>query len=313
MMAFEDFTKEHMDRLAIRLGEDYRIHVTDTLKNNSVVQPQLVFQRKGSPVCPAVYLQDQYDLYMEQPDEERMNGVIENILLLYEQHEKEMAEVSKMPQKLVHYEDVKDNILFKLINTEYNQELLMQVPHIPYLDLSIVFYIYVSESEQGIMATLVHNEHIESWNVTVDELYEAARKNTPERMPARFCSIVELLFGLGEDLEENPTIEGEIVQSQPCNGVPHLCVLTNTAGINGAAALLYPGTLKKCSKVLNKDLYILPSSTHEVLLLPHEKKIEAEELAYMIQSINSENVPREEWLSDHAYFYRREDDKVTAV
>ena len=71
--------------------------------------------------------------------------------------------------------------------------------------------------------------------------------------------------------------------------------------------------MKKCSKVLNKDLYILPSSTHEVLLLPHEKKIEAEELAYMIQSINSENVPREEWLSDHAYFYRREDDKVTAV
>lgn len=44
-----------------------------------------------------------------------------------------------------------------------------------------------------------------------------------------------------------------------------------------------------------------------------KKKIEAEELAYMIQSINSENVPREEWLSDHAYFYRREDDKVTAV
>lgn len=158
MMAFEGFTKELMDRLAIRLGEDYRIHVTDTLKNNSVVQPQLVFQRKGSRVCPAVYLQDQYDLYMEQPDEERMNGVIENILLLYEQHEKEMAEVSKMPQKLVHYEAVKDNILFKLIITEYNQELLMQVPHIPYLDLSIVFYIYVSESEQGIMATLVHNE-----------------------------------------------------------------------------------------------------------------------------------------------------------
>ena len=187
-------------------SEDKEDCLLYTSKNNSVVQPQLVFQRKGSPVCPAVYLQDQYDLYMEQPDEERMNGVIENILLLYEQHEKEMAEVSKMPQKLVHYEDVKDNILFKLINTEYNQELLMQVPHIPYLDLSIVFYIYVSESEQGIMATLVHNEHIESWNVTVDELYEAARKNTPERMPARFCSIVELLFGLGEELEENPTI-----------------------------------------------------------------------------------------------------------
>ena len=313
MMAFEDFTKELMDRLGTRLGEHYKIYVTDTLKNNSVVQPQLVVQKKGSPVCPAVYLQERYELYMKQPDEERLNWVIENILDLYEQQEKEIAEVSKMPQKLVHYEDVKDNILFKLINTEYNQELLMQVPHIPYLDLSIVFYISVMEMEQGIMTALVHNEHMEAWNVTVDELYEAARKNTPERMPVRFCSIAELLFGPGEDLEEIPADVRNIFPPQPCDGLPHLCVLSNTAGINGAAALLYPGTLKMCSEVLKRDLYILPSSTHEVLLLPHEKKIEAEELACMIQSVNSENVPREDWLSDHAYFYRREDDKVTAV
>ena len=315
MMAFEDFTKELMDRLAIRLGEDYRIHVTDTLKNNSVVQPQLVFQRKGSPVCPAVYLQDQYDLYMEQPDEERMNGVIENILLLYEQHEKEMAEVSKMPQKLVHYEDVKDNILFKLINTEDNEELLMQVPHISYLDLSIVFYVSISETEQGIMTALIWNQHMEVWNVTAYDLYKVARKNTPERMPARFCSMEEMIFGLKEELEKNPIDEWEMdmLQIEQEDSFPPLYILSNTLGINGAAAILYPETLKKCSEALKKDLFILPSSTHEVLLLPYEEKIEAEELACMIRNINREDVPREDWLSDHAYFYRREDDKVTAV
>ena len=252
---------------------------------------------------------------MKQPDEERLNWIIENILASYEQQEKEMGEVSKLSHKLLHYEYVKDNILFKLINTEDNKELLMQVPHIPYLDLSIVFYVSISETEQGIMTALVRNQHMEVWNVTAYDLYEVARKNTPERMPARFCSMEEMIFGLEEDLGKNPTDEWEMdmLQIEREDSFPYLYILSNTLGINGAAAILYPETLKKCSEALKKDLFILPSSTHEVLLLPYEEKIEAEELACMIRNINREDVPREDWLSDHAYFYRREDDKVTAA
>lgn len=315
MMAFEDFAKELMNKMETRLGQEYKIHVTDTLKNNSVIQPQLVVEKIGSPVVPAIYLQDQYELYMEEPNEDRLNWVTENILGLYEQQMEEMNKISMLSNKLIQYEYVKDNLLFKLINTEDNRELLMQVPHIPYLDLSIVFYIYVSETEQGIMATLVHNEHMEDWNVTVDELYEVAKRNTPERMPARFCSMAQMLFGLKEGGEANLADEWEmdVLQIDQGDGFPHLYVLSNTAGINGATALLYPGILKKCSEVLKKNLVILPSSTHEVLLIPHEKEMNTEELAFMIKSINSTEVPREDWLSDHAYFYCREDDKVTAA
>lgn len=129
MMVFEDFTKELVNRMETRLGKGYRIQVKDTLKNNSIVEHQLMLQKKGSSVAPAVYLQEQYELYMKQPDEERLNWIIENILASYEQQEKEMGEVSKLSHKLLHYEYVKDNILFKLINTEDNKELLMQVPH----------------------------------------------------------------------------------------------------------------------------------------------------------------------------------------
>lgn len=315
MMVFEDFTKELVNRMETRLGKGYRIQVKDTLKNNSIVEHQLMLQKKGSSVVPAVYLQEQYELYMKQPDEERLDWIIENILASYEQQEKEMDEVSKLSNKLLHYEHVKDNILFKLINTEDNEELLMQVPHIPYLDLSIVFYVSISETEQGIMTALIWNQHMEVWNVTAYDLYKVARKNTPERMPARFCSMEEMIFGLKEELEKNPIDEWEMdmLQIEQEDSFPPLYILSNTLGINGAAAILYPETLKKCSEALKKDLFILPSSTHEVLLLPYEEKIEAEELACMIRNINREDVPREDWLSDHAYFYCREDDKVTAA
>lgn len=315
MMVFEDFTKKLVNRMETRLGKGYRIQVKDTLKNNSIVEHQLMLRKNGSSVVPAIYLQEQYELYMKQPDKERLDWIIENILASYEQQEKEMDEVSKLSNKLLHYEHVKDNILFKLINTEDNEELLMQVPHISYLDLSIVFYVSISETEQGIMTALIWNQHMEVWNVTAYDLYKVARKNTPERMPARFCSMEEMIFGLKEELEKNPIDEWEMdmLQIEQEDSFPPLYILSNTLGINGAAAILYPETLKKCSEALKKDLFILPSSTHEVLLLPYEEKIEAEELACMIRNINREDVPREDWLSDHAYFYRREDNKVTAA
>ena len=106
MMVFEDFTKELVNRMETRLGKGYRIQVKDTLKNNSIVEHQLMLRKNGSSVVPAIYLQEQYELYMKQPDEERLDWIIENILASYEQQEKEMGEVSKLSHKLLHYEYV---------------------------------------------------------------------------------------------------------------------------------------------------------------------------------------------------------------
>lgn len=91
-----------------------------------------------------------------------------------------MVEVEKLAMGLGDYGYVKYRILYKLVNTKDNQDLLMQIPHIPYLDLSIVFYIAVAETGEGHMTALVNNQHTKFWNVTVDELYQAAAKNTPE-------------------------------------------------------------------------------------------------------------------------------------
>ena len=45
-------------------------------------------------------------------------------------------------------------------------------------------------------------------------------------------------------------------------------VLTNIQGINGAVCLLYPQVLKNFAEEAGRDIIILPSSIHEVLLLP---------------------------------------------
>ena len=63
--------------------------------------------------------------------------------------------------------------------------------------------------------------------------------------------------------------------------------------------------LEMIGEILKEDFYILPSSIHEVIILPKSKGIAKEELDAMIQDINHTQVDTEEVLSDHAYLYER--------
>lgn len=315
MMTFENFSEEIRSRVEAQLKKEFEVSIFHMLKNNSIVQPQLVVLKSGNQIGPAICLQDQYAVYMEYPDNDWLDQIVENIIGLYKEQATETGESAELAMKLLDYSFVREKILYKLVNTEDNQELLSQIPHIPYLDLSIVFYISGAKTEFGLLTVLINNEHMERWNVTADVLYQAAMKNMPEIMPARFCSMAEILFGPNEVSKENAEDEWRkfLFQNGQHNRFSTVYVLTNKVGIFGAAAILYPGILKKCSETFKTDMFILPSSTHEVLLIPYKEEIKAEELNCLVKSVNNEDVPREAWLSDHAYIYRREDDQVAAV
>lgn len=87
--------------------------------------------------------------------------------------------------------------------------------------------------------------------------------------------------------------------------LPHIYVLSNTYGITGAAVLLYPEELEKMSELLQSDLIILPSSVHEVLVVEDDGHIELSVYLNMVRSVNQEDVPEEDILSDNIYVYRR--------
>jgi len=89
-----------------------------------------------------------------------------------------------------------------------------------------------------------------------------------------------------------------------------LYVQTNSMGICGACTILYPNQLKNFADTVNADLVILPSSIHEVLLIPYEAKLSFPELTNMVTHINRAEVSVEDRLSDQVYLYSRELDTV---
>lgn len=68
------------------------------------------------------------------------------------------------------YANVRNNIVYKLIHTERNRELLEDIPYIEFLDLSIVFQYLISKKESHLETLLIHNVHTKLWGVTVEEL-----------------------------------------------------------------------------------------------------------------------------------------------
>lgn len=92
----------------------------------------------------------------------------------------------------------------------------------------------------------------------------------------------------------------------------NMYVLTNTAGINAAAVILYSGMLGQIAKQLKTDtLYLLPSSTHEFMVVPECGSIE--DLKEMVTEANRIAVTWLDFLSDHVYRYDRKTDMVDIV
>ena len=139
-------------------------------------------------------------------------------------------------------------------------------------------------------------EHIQKWGVTEEYLYELAKKNTARIFPAQIetmNTLLEKLLGeLWEELED----------------VPEMYILYNQRFYCGAATLLYDGQLERIAQKLQSDFIVLPSSIHEVLLLPFDsiEEVGLDEWKDTVGEINREDVRAEEWLSDHVYVYRRE-------
>ena len=73
----------------------------------------------------------------------------------------------------------------------------------------------------------------------------------------------------------------------------------------GAASMLYEEPIHELAEQVGGDLYILPSSVHEVIAVPADFG-SPEELAEMVYEINMEQVDINDRLSNQVYHYDRD-------
>lgn len=297
-MEFTNFTTLVRNEVEKRTGENYHVKLNDVVKNNGIILRGITLMQDDSNISPTIYLNPYYDAY--ENGETTLGTVIDEVIDTYERNKVNRSIDMRF---FLDYDSVKTRITYKLINTEKNKELLNDIPHIPFHDLSIVFQCLISGERFGNATILIHNVHLQLWKVNARELYERAMENTPILQGYDVTDMNTVLEEMRAFEEIEDTEYEEDIQQQ----VP-MYVLSNKSRVHGAACILYPDILKDFAAVVEKDLYVLPSSIHEVILLPAEGTEDSEQLKLMVHEINESQVEDEEVLSDSVYFYRRRDD-----
>ena len=290
------------DELRKIVSEDYEIKLQEVKKNNNVMKLGIMVSDKAKNVAPTIYLDDLYkDHQMGRPLDEIVQVVSSNL-----KH--------GMPKKKIemefftNYEEVKDKICYRLINQEMNEERLERIPYVPFLDLAICFFYPFWHEEIGSGSILVSNEHAKTWGVTVKDLWKAANENTKALYPATCCPMDGLLMEMtGRECGNWPAL--------PENhgwGQFSMKVLTNRQRVFGSAVILYDGYLEQLSERLEGSFYVIPSSIHEMLIVPALEGEEAR-LERIISETNKENLEEEDILSYHLYRYDKKQKKMEII
>lgn len=297
-MEYKEFVEYIKMNAGYIAGEGGNITINHVIKNNGCEMDGLVIMEKGKDIAPTIYLDSFYELYMSG---ENIKNIIRQIEVIYEQNKNNVTFDVNI---LKHFDTIKDKIVYKVVNYRSNEKLLEQVPHKRILDLAVVFYCLL-DNEYGRSATaLIYNNNLKNWNVTIDDVYKAALKNTPDLLHSKISSMAALFEKCGVNVDGEEVDLKDYVPSD-------MYVLTNESKLNGAACILYENVLYDFAQKLGADLYILPSSVHEVILLPKLSMFEKDELVNMVKEVNTEGVAADEVLSDHVYEYNRTERLIT--
>ena len=297
-MEYKEFVEYIKMNAGYIAGEGGNITINHVIKNNGCEMDGLVIMEKGKDIAPTIYLDSFYELYTNG---ENIKNIIRQIEVIYEQNKNNVTFDVNI---LKHFYTIKDKIVYKVVNYRSNEKLLEQVPHKRILDLAVVFYCLL-DNEYGRSATaLIYNNNLKNWNVTIDDVYKAALKNTPDLLHSKISSMAALFEKCGVNVDGEEVDLKDYVPSD-------MYVLTNESKLNGAACILYENVLYDFAQKLGADLYILPSSVHEVILLPKLSMFEKDELVNMVKEVNTEGVAADEVLSDHVYEYNRTERLIT--
>lgn len=165
------------------------------------------------------------------------------------------------------------------------KQFLHVVPHSRFLDMTVCYYrmreVWEKGERTGFDLDMLMNREAKRRGITdMSSLYENALENTEKRL--------------------TPVVE------QMADGI--VCI-TNSQHIFGAAAMMYNGLLQNVSDLMGTDMYVIPSSIHEVVCVRPEKADPADIWAY-IRYANRECLEAKDVLSDSLYYYDASQQKL---
>ena len=242
----------------------------------------------GSNIAPCYYIDEQYNKCLEGTP---LSAVASDLAETIRQTSDFQPNIDITA--IQDFASAKDHIFPRLIDARpgKNDDYLAKrvSTAIPGTDISVIYEIALSDEEVPRMTLTVTDELAEMWNIPLEELHAIAVQNAVKQRPLYFTDMNGILNSLAP--EDFPEFEVESM----------LYVLTNKQKIHGASVILYPEAAKMLHDHFPNGFHVLPSSIHELIIVPKALSDNPEELKMMVMAINASEVMPADQLSDSVY------------
>ena len=255
-------------------GPNFQVEPFDREKLNGVKKSGICIRKKDEEIGVVFY----YDNFPDDPDE-----AVDYILVAYvETHD----EARKAFHSLIDYNRIKKHIRLKLFNKNWNKDYLEDFVYINTVDdLTIGAWLEIPYTDDLYTQIRINKKICEEWGVSDTQVIEDGFKNFAEDKTKMYYS----------------------------SFFPGLYVFTNEEKHDGAIRILDREAVKQAAQELDDDLYFLPSSIHEWMVIPAKEVYSIWVLQEIVKSANQEVVAPEERLGENVYFYNREEDTLGMV
>lgn len=270
-------------------SEISEIFIEDTIKNNDTVQETLVIRTEANRCLPCLHIDDLYRMYEEQElNVEEVAESVKQIFYTYASNDLPSGdEVGRMIKDL---ECVRPHIECRLVNGDANARRLEGHPHKRIGEFAVSYYIRVGEAKHGFYIMQIDDRMMNGWGIDVEELHEIAMFNMD--LPGSF------VFRSMDDIMGIPRVS--------C-----MFMLTTRGKVNGATVILSEEVRRSVSQYVGGDYYILPSSIHELIIIPKSRHGGSTDLSRIVREVNrTQYVAPEEFLSDNVYEYHKDDGRL---
>lgn len=325
---YQHFLEDIVKNVRAHVPKGTIVQVRKLMRNNGCVAEGLEIRSHDTDMSPAIYLRQYFDAFRNGADIQDLSEKIIGIYL------ESCRKIPFAPDFFNCYSNLSGRIVYKIINYYKNQELLQNIPHMRVLDLAVVYYC-LADREASWTSFAISNDNLLMWGIPEEKLFREAAVNTPKLLPPKISPLREVLSDMmdGEMETAGQTDEkggnakgkqlyqkdGQVQMVKEADG-PEIYVLTNEAKIQGAACMLYENVLQDFAEKRGSDLVILPSSVHEVLLVPARAygglvngrpyRAVVRDFNNMVASVNETEVAPDEVLSNHIYIYDRAKKKL---
>ena len=288
-MNYQDYKQILMDESRAQKPQEISEYQIKTIikQNEKISDCVTPVYADGGNLAPILYLEQFYD-----PDYDT-----EQIKTLANQLTNHFLEAHRVQSHFdisqINPHTAQTHLTLRLYNRALNPEIEQTCAHIDCLDLMAVPRWTVGNTQEISSSFLVNRElQRPLLHMTDDEILQIARANTM----AQDYSIMGMNRLLREKLKE---VSDEVVSEMMPTDGEVMFVMSNEEKQFGATALLFPELLEKASSIVGESkFYVIPSSVHELVVIPCSRVDDPADLVFMMKSINAEQVAVQDRLGD---------------